>query len=60
MWTYKKRARLTAVYMALTSVGVTILGIYLGSWQVLLVAGLALLGTLVYGIGSERAHRGEP
>jgi ABC-type uncharacterized transport system permease subunit len=60
MWTYKKRARFTALYMALTSVAVAIFGIYLGSWQVLLVAGLALLGTLIYGIGSERAHRGEP
>lgn len=59
MWTYKKRSRITALFMALTVVGITIFGIYLGVWQVFLIAGLAPVGTIVYWVGQEREHRGE-
>jgi hypothetical protein len=46
--------------MALTSTAVVIFGILLWSWQMISLGALAGLGTAIYAIGSERAHRGEP
>jgi predicted anti-sigma-YlaC factor YlaD len=60
LFTYKKRARVSAIFMALTSTAVVIFGVFLWSWQMISVGALAGLGTAIYAFGSERAHRGEP